>query len=154
MNDNLLQAAAVAVPLLGLIGRMRKHQKRRAGSLGESMPHPLDTSYRAALLRAQAIATRWQPAYVTKDVASGRFYTESARDFDYRPRPGEKLVKKVEIGGFGNLGRSHKTAAVAMRLHKYVDPCMKRYHNKGYCWRVAWSVYCSHINPKYPGCTK
>lgn len=53
------------------------------------------------------------------------------------------------------LGRvSRKTAAVSKRLHKYVDPCMKRYGNPAYCWRVAWSIYCSHVNPKYPGCTK
>jgi len=47
-----------------------------------------------------------------------------------------------------------KTKKVTKRLHKYVDPCMKRYRNPAYCWRVAWSIYCSRIDPKYPGCTK
>lgn len=50
--------------------------------------------------------------------------------------------------------KSYKTASVSKRLHKYVDPCMKRYGNQAYCWRVAWSIYCSHVNPKYPGCTR
>jgi len=48
----------------------------------------------------------------------------------------------------------YKTAAIARRLHTYVDPCMKHYGDPGYCWRVAWSIYCSHVNPSYRGCNK
>lgn len=40
------------------------------------------------------------------------------------------------------------------RLDKYYTPCMKRYKNKEYCARVSWSIYCSHVDPKYPGCTR
>jgi len=61
-----------------------------------------------------------------------------------------RLIKKQP--GFSGLKR--KTKAVSKRLHKYVDPCMKRHNNPSYCWRVAWNIYCSNVDPKYPGCTK
>jgi hypothetical protein len=47
-----------------------------------------------------------------------------------------------------------KTAEMSQRLDRYVGTCMKRYRDPGYCWRVAWSIMCSHVNPNYPGCTK
>ena len=58
------------------------------------------------------------------------------------------------LDGLGRVKSHKKTKAISKRLHKYVDPCMKRYDNPAYCWRVAWNIYCAHVDPKYPGCTK
>ena len=58
------------------------------------------------------------------------------------------------LEGLGRIKRYKKSKALSKRLHKYVDPCMKRYNNPAYCWRVAWNIYCSNVDPKYPGCTK
>jgi hypothetical protein len=69
----------------------------------------------------------------------------------------EALSASVPILRLAGVIRRHqkrKSRAVAKRLHKYVDPCMKKYNNPGYCWRVAWNIYCSNVNPRYPGCTK
>lgn len=66
-----------------------------------------------------------------------------------------RLRKERKQSALEGLGRvPWKTKKVTKRLHKYVDPCMKRYGNPAYCWRVAWSIYCTHVDPKYPGCTK
>jgi len=40
-------------------------------------------------------------------------------------------------------------------LDKYYEKCMsKGDKSKEYCARVAWSIYCQHVNPSYEGCTK
>lgn len=40
------------------------------------------------------------------------------------------------------------------KVKKYYEECMKsKKHDKEYCARVAWSIYCSNVNPDYEGCT-
>jgi hypothetical protein len=46
-----------------------------------------------------------------------------------------------------------KTKESKARVKKYYDKCMKRKDDAEYCARVAWSIYCAHVNPKYKGCT-
>jgi hypothetical protein len=64
----------------------------------------------------------------------------------------ERKRARAALEGLGRVKSRRRKPT--KRLHKYVDPCMKRYGNKEYCWRVAWNIYCSHVDPKYPGCTK
>jgi len=44
------------------------------------------------------------------------------------------------------------------KADKYYEACKKRYGEtsdvKSYCARVAWNIYCSHVDPNYPSCTK
>lgn len=137
----ILEALSYSIPILKLSGRIRKHQKRRALPFFDAFPltipepHPLDTTYKAALFRAQKIArTTWSPAYVVQHKESGKYYADYSMDKPFRPKAGEIIVKKItrddiRLHGFESLEKVRtwkKTAAIGKRLHKYVDPCMKR----------------------------
>lgn len=43
---------------------------------------------------------------------------------------------------------------VKKKLKEYYDKCQERYKDKEYCSRVAWQIYCMHVNPEYEGCTE
>jgi hypothetical protein len=39
-------------------------------------------------------------------------------------------------------------------LDKYYEECMKSgYKDKTKCAKLAWSIYCTHVNPGFEGCT-
>ncbi len=68
----------------------------------------------------------------------------------------KRVILAAQLGGLDIYRGRGK--AMHMRgpkaLDKYYTPCMTRYRNKEYCARVAWKIYCSHVNPKYPGCSR
>jgi len=52
------------------------------------------------------------------------------------------------------LSRPKHEIAGPKGVQKYYDNCMDRYHDQEYCARVAWNIYCSHVNPGHEGCTE
>jgi hypothetical protein len=73
------------------------------------------------------------------------------------------MVRHLEGGSREAVPQPHGPQAsdpkVAAALRRYYDNCMKEGTYKGrpdekkICSQVAWSIYCTHKNPSYPGCT-
>jgi hypothetical protein len=59
----------------------------------------------------------------------------------------KKLAKKSVSGPV-----SKHLSGAPREIDKYYESCFKRYKNKEYCARVAWAIYCQHVNPQWSGC--
>lgn len=65
----------------------------------------------------------------------------------------EKLVM-AGVNWIPLVAADFKPPAGPPELGKYYSKCRERYDDKEYCARVAWNIYCSHVNPGYEGCTQ
>lgn len=70
--------------------------------------------------------------------------------------PLREMVEKYRGEGLEPVEPELDEANWPADVERYYQECMKKQPGKGkeYCARVAWSIFCAHKKPDYPGCTK
>jgi hypothetical protein len=62
-------------------------------------------------------------------------------------------MKKLKISRI-RLPNVQSKISGPKEVNKYYKNCMERYDEEAYCARVAWSIFCAHVDSDHPSCTK